>query len=144
MVILVVKSRCYKVGMDIGAQFEPTYMRLLATRIASSIDQNVPYAHDYYVKKERLIKIDGAIELKVVLTPEAFTAIEQKRPITADASQDWIRLNVVGRVTKSDLDDERARETDALDMMQNSSIVYHTESITEMQLIAQILVWMFN
>lgn len=38
---------------------------------------------------------------------------------------------VVGSITKSDLDDERIREISGLDMMQNSSIVTHSESIIE-------------
>ena len=45
----------------------------------------------------------------------------------------WLKNCVVGRVSKKDLDDERMKETNSLDLMQNSSIIYHTESILEMQ-----------
>lgn len=44
----------------------------------------------------------------------------------------WLKNCVVGRVSKKDLDDERMKETNSLDLMQNSSIIYHTESILEM------------
>ena len=44
---------------------------------------------------------------------------------------DWINRCVVGKIVKNELDDERKSETNALDYMQNTSIVYHTESILE-------------
>ena len=51
---------------------------------------------------------------------------------------------MVGRISKAALDEERARETNALDMHQNSSIVYHTESITEMQLITLVMCYVLH
>ena len=42
------------------------------------------------------------------------------------------------------LDKQRQSETNALDMMQNSSIVYHPESLFEMQIMAIILLWTFQ
>ena len=41
----------------------------------------------------------------------------------------------MGGITKKELDDMRMRETKALDMMQNTSIVYHPETILEMQIL---------
>jgi hypothetical protein len=41
---------------------------------------------------------------------------------------------VVGNIRKAELDEERLLETNAMDMFCNSSIVYHTESILEMQI----------
>jgi hypothetical protein len=35
MVFLMLKSRCKRVGIDIGSQFEPHYNRLLVNRIAN-------------------------------------------------------------------------------------------------------------
>ena len=51
-----------------------------------------------------------------------------------DPSQsiEWIQDCVVGNITKYELDDERANETNTLDIMQNSSIIYHMESVIEM------------
>lgn len=46
----------------------------------------------------------------------------------------WVKKCIVGNIRKHELDNERKRETNALDMMQNSSIIYHTESILEMQM----------
>ena len=91
MILLMLKSRCKKVGTDIGAQFEPAYMRLLATRISSQIDLAVPFASDYYVRKERLVKLDGLIELKVNLNSQAFANLEGKRSITTDEATGWIK-----------------------------------------------------
>lgn len=53
----------------------------------------------------------------------------------------WIKRVIVGNISKSDLDEERLAETNSMDMFQNSSIVYHTESILEMQLISLISVF---
>lgn len=87
MILLMVKSRCKKVGVDIGSQFEPAYMRLLASKIASQIDLAVPFASEYYKHKERLVQMDGIIQLKVNLKEKAFADLEGKRPIlTEDAT----------------------------------------------------------
>lgn len=50
----------------------------------------------------------------------------------AEESIMWIKNNVVGKITKSELDDERNKETNALDMMQNSGMIYHMESMLEL------------
>jgi len=42
------------------------------------------------------------------------------------------------------LDEERQRETNALDYMQNTSIVYHTESILEAQIISLIMCYVLT
>ena len=60
--------------------------------------------------------------------------------VSEEESTDWIRRCLVGNMRKGDLDDERMNETNSLDMMQNSSIIYHTESILEMQFMCLILV----
>lgn len=53
----------------------------------------------------------------------------------------WVKRVIVGNISKSDLDEERLAETNSMDMFQNSSIVYHTESILEMQIISLISVF---
>lgn len=57
----------------------------------------------------------------------------------------WVKKNIVGNIRKHELDDERMKETNALDMMQNSSIIYHTESILEMQICTLFaMMWLTN
>jgi hypothetical protein len=51
---------------------------------------------------------------------------------------------VVGKIDKKELDDERKNETNALDYMQNTSIVYHTESILESQIISLLLCYILT
>ena len=41
------------------------------------------------------------------------------------------RINTA-KITKDELDDERVYEINGLDMMQNQSIIYHSESIMEL------------
>lgn len=55
-----------------------------------------------------------------------------------------MRKCLVGKLTKADLDDERMKETNSLDMMQNTSIIYHTESILEMQIITLAVCYILN
>ena len=56
----------------------------------------------------------------------------------------FISRCIVGKINKSELDDERRRETNALDYMQNTSIVYHTESILEAQIITLLCCYVLN
>lgn len=51
---------------------------------------------------------------------------------------------ILGKITKINLDRQRVAETNVLDMMQNSSIIYHPESLTEMQFICLITFLMFT
>jgi hypothetical protein len=44
----------------------------------------------------------------------------------------FMENNVVGKITKTDLDDERVRETADIDMMLNNSIFCHPGSILEL------------
>ena len=59
--------------------------------------------------------------------------MNRSKVLPGDA-QDWIKRCVVGNIRKAELDEERLLETNAMDMFCNSSIVYHTESILEMQI----------
>jgi hypothetical protein len=59
--------------------------------------------------------------------------IKNRKEVKPHDSINWIKKCIVGNIRKHELDNERMRETNALDMMQNSSIIYHTESILEMQ-----------
>ena len=68
------------------------------------------------------------------LQKDSFESLKAGGPISPEKSIDWVKKNIVGNIRKHELDDERMKETNALDMMQNSSIIYHTESILEMQI----------
>jgi len=57
---------------------------------------------------------------------------------------EWVKRNVVGRVSKYDLDVERMKETNMLDMMQNTGIIYHTESIVEMQIAVSLICYFLS
>ena len=41
---------------------------------------------------------------------------------------------MICKITKDDLDQQRIKETNAYDMMQNQTIIYHMESLLEMQI----------
>ena len=64
--------------------------------------------------------------------------------VKPEKSIEWVRKCIVGRITKAELDDERVLETNSLDIMQNSSIIYHMESVVEMQLLVLITCMYFS
>jgi hypothetical protein len=53
---------------------------------------------------------------------------------------EWINQNVVGEITQKELDQMRHKEVNDLDMMQNSCIIYHSESILETQIFCLIFI----
>lgn len=53
----------------------------------------------------------------------------------------WMLKTLDGKITKEKLDRQRQLEVNANDMMQNTSILYHPESVAEMQAIILGIVW---
>lgn len=97
-----------------------------------------------WVNKKRKVEVYFK-KIFIKLKPNSFKRIWEKRleneknyiePIKAIR---FIEENTVGGITKGELDDERIKEINGLDMMQNSSIVHHPESIIEVQIIAMSL-----
>jgi hypothetical protein len=98
----------------------------------------------YYVNKERMIRVEG-VALKIKLNEADFKVAQDKSiDVEVPDSAPWIKRCLVGNIAKADLDDERKKETNSLDLMQNSSIIYHTESILEMQIACLILFYILN
>lgn len=132
--------------MDNSDQFEPLKMSFMIKQIIKSISldneelPNKVTPEEHYPGKERVVMV-GGINLKICLTTEALENIKAKKEVTPEESQQWIKSNFVGNIAKADLDDERARETNQLDLIQNASILYHTESILEMQMACLVLCW---
>ena len=50
---------------------------------------------------------------------------------------------VVGSITKEDLESTKMKEVNQNDMMLNTGIFYHPESISECQLICLLIVWSY-
>lgn len=50
---------------------------------------------------------------------------------------------IVGPVTKEILEKERFKELDALDMMQNTGIIYNPQAIIETQMLTTIVIYIF-
>jgi hypothetical protein len=125
------KSRFMRVGTDNSGQFEGAYMKALCEKIQAHIDVKDDNKEQHFTDKERLIQVQGVI-IKILLNAEDYNNIKNRKEMREEEAANWIKRCVVGRVTKRDLDDERMKETNSLDLMQNSSIIYHTESILEM------------
>ena len=131
MLFTMIKSRFMSVGMDNSNQFESTQMSFMVNKIVKNIDLDVANDEQYYVGKERILMFQGVV-LKIGLEKEAYDNLKAGNPVPQDKAIEWVKKNIVGNIRKHELDDERMKETNALDMMQNSSIIYHTESILEM------------
>ena len=91
-----------------------------------------------FVNKNRLIYV-YAKALRVNLPERYFNIIHAKRLqgektefIEPKHATNFIETAIYGKITKTMLDDERVRELNAMDMMQNQSIIHHPESIMEM------------
>jgi hypothetical protein len=112
------KSRFMGVGMDNSDQFEPLKMSFMIKSIIKSINikGQGEGAEQYFVGMERIVMVEG-INIKVNLTKQAFDDIIADKPVTKENAQQWIKDCFVGNISKADLDDERARETNQLDLI---------------------------
>lgn len=143
MTIYMLKSRCQRVvGENIGPHFEQDYMSLMANKIISRVDMKKE--PPFYIGKERMVHIAGFVEIKCIFTQDSYDNIKAEHHVIPDDAEMWIKNNVVGRITKKDLDNERVRETNLQDMMQNTSIINHPESIIEMQIAGLIFFYTLN
>ena len=67
MILLMLKSRFSKIGIDNSGQFEPVYMRILAQKIADSIPiQTTEIADQFFINSERIIQVEN-VAIKVCL-----------------------------------------------------------------------------
>lgn len=117
MTVYMLKSRCSRTGENIGGHFESEYMAMMANLISERVSMDVPNPKQFYVNKERMIHIAGFIDIKCMFGPQAFEEILKGIRIDAEQAPMWIKNNVVGRISKRELDDERVRETNLQDMM---------------------------
>lgn len=69
--------------------------------------------------------------------------IEGRRFVRESEALDWMHRCVVGKITKERLDAQRQAEVNANDMMQNTSIIYHCESISGTQLLVLLIIWLY-
>jgi hypothetical protein len=60
--------------------------------------------------------------------------------VQKEYAETWLYNNLVCNPDKRALDDMRSQEVDTQDLMQNTSILYHSESIIEMQILCTITV----
>ena len=98
---------------------------------------------EYYCTRPRTIDIYG-VEVVVNFNGETFDDLLRRiaradgpnSVITSNIATAWIYKNLMGNVSKYDLDSQRNKELNNYDMLQNNGIMYHIESIVEMQLMA--------
>ena len=114
-------------------------MKYIVDKISGAIDIRRKDSEQWYVGRERIVLVEN-VSIKVILSQKDYNDLKSNKKVHQDDATGWIKRCLVGNIKKGDLDDERMNETNSLDMMQNSSIIYHTESILEMQFMCLILV----
>ena len=134
--------------------FEPVYMSFLANRIINAIDFTDPKTGLLLPSKEIECKWVGhsvniqlySKDLKLKLSKKYFQEIyvKKRKGLSSELIEpkhvhQFIQTCVVGKITKRELDDERVREINQLDMMMNSRLIDHPESIVEFQIINLVL-----
>lgn len=60
--------------------------------------------------------------------------VKAKQLVPPNDATEWLKDNVCGGFTREDLDEMRNREIKKIDMLVTTGIVYHIESISEMQI----------
>jgi len=108
-------------------------MKFLSNKIISNINfdmqmekRTYDQTEEFYVNNARKVKIEG-VTLKIKLQKEDFNKIFNKlymnpteyNVIEREEATDFIRNNVVGNITKKDLDERVKKEKDDADMLQD-------------------------
>lgn len=147
MFILLVKSRCMKTGINQELMFNELYMSKMINRIFKKVDFDLAQKNrrfeetrKYFTSK--VIKIEvNQVPVWLAITPEGFETVwknlmlEEMYLVPPDEAPLWMEQNILGNPVRRDLDKQRFCELSGLDIMMNTSIVYHIESIYELQII---------
>ena len=158
MMILMIKSRCVNIGIDNSTQFNPVYLSHMVNRIIKNIEfnfedskSNFKKNKQFFTSKETLsfIEIEG-ICLYLNLTSEDYDEaregilLDEETIVPPEKAGEWLGRNVPGNICREKLDYERFLEIQSQDMMQNSSIIYHCESVLECQILCLIVSFLFE
>ena len=103
-------------------------MQYMVADIIKSIDMSKP--ESFYIGRERIVMVQNT-PLKANLKKRTLDNIREGKEVPKEEATEWILNNIVGKISKTDLDLERVKEINTLDMMSNSSFTYHTESLIE-------------
>jgi len=69
------------------------------------------------VNKERMIRVEG-VALKIKLNEKDYEVVKDKNvDVDQNDAAPWIKRSLVGNIVKADLDEERKKETNSLDLM---------------------------
>jgi hypothetical protein len=112
MPLLLLKSRCIKVGVDSSQQFNDTYMGWMASALVKQLVlkyKNKLEDPEYFINKVRNLRFQG-IKIKVKLSEDDFFNIiekleegERDKFVEKEEGSGWIERCIVGRITKSNL-----------------------------------------
>ena len=93
----------------------------------------------FWTNNEEFVDVMGT-QIRISLTKEDCENLYEKwylkdlPYVTKDEALSWLKTRIVGSITKFKLDRQRNDEINDSDILMNTSIVYHTESLLEMQI----------
>lgn len=100
--------------------------------------------------RERVVEVND-VPIRIKLNEANYMNIltkvqygEKKAFVEERHAIQWIEETIVGPITKEVLEEERFKELDALDMMQNTGIIYNPQAIIETQILTTIGVYVFQ
>ena len=93
-------------------------MNHVVKKIISQIDtESMEDSKHFYVNKERMIRVEG-VALKIKLNEKDYEVVKDKNvDVDQNDAAPWIKRSLVGNIVKADLDEERKKETNSLDLM---------------------------
>ena len=148
LLILMFKSRFSTIGQDQSGQFEPYFIGKIVNEIIKSIPFEKFKNKDKFVKfwtnNPETIDVIGA-DIQIKLSEEDCNQLYQKwylkeyPYIKQENATEWLNTRLIGKITKFKLDQQRVLEINNSDFLQNTNIIYHTESLLEMQVLCLIV-----
>ena len=125
MVILILKSRLLRVGIDQSMQFEEVYMSKLIQRIIENMDFDLLQERRSHAATKKLFTkyknkvLVNSVNIIVKMTDEGFNQIfenlilENKELVPPDEAHYWVLENLVGEITKEKLENQRILEVNS-------------------------------
>lgn len=160
MVILLLKFIIGRnIGMDFKAMFSLTYMCYMVQRICDTLVEKANrdfkfkfYDFDRIANKRVFIEPYKNIFIRLKLNTDFYSEMvvkmntpefeEDGKYMDSSEVRKWILNCCDGKITKEKMEETKIKEIRSNDMMQNTGIFYHPESIAEFQVLCLLVAWL--
>lgn len=110
--------------------------------------RNFEKTKKYYTRGTRFVSLCN-VWIKIKLDPDDYdhafkqTVLKEKQIVPPEDAERWLNTNLICNPTKYDLDMQREKECSVMDVMQTTNMLYHMDSVVEVQIIANLIVQMY-